>query len=90
MNTDYPHRLDRLDGLGSASTARSMPATVNARVPSEFLESHPFRIDLADDSCLRFRDIRCAARSALAWRVPLWDEQRCAAISLAECLRIVG
>ena len=56
-----------------------------------FAESHPIRLDLCDGGPpLRFKDLRCAARTELERKMPLWDDLTKRGYSLADCREIVN
>ena len=50
----------------------------------EFMEKHPYRIDLKGGFSLRFASVAVASASALHYRRPIWDEKESREIVLGE------
>lgn len=68
----------------------STPAAAPIHLASDFIVSHPLRIDLPDGMHLRFRDIRGAARSAVHWNCTISDEITGSQVDRAECKRLAS
>jgi len=68
-----------------------IPTENDAQFVKTFAEYHPIRLDLPDGRPpLRFRDLKCAAGSALHHGFPIWDEAYSVGYSLADCRAILN
>ena len=55
---------------------------------ASFAERHPYRIDLADGGQVRFSTLGCAAQTAVALNLPVWDESAQNQYSARDCYKI--
>ena len=55
---------------------------------ASFAAKHPYRIDLADGGQVRFATLGCAAQTAVALNLPVWDELAQNQYSARDCYRI--